>query len=354
MGATEINKFIPGLIEETPYMGAVPFNEKKAQAIFEGGKKAYSQVKMDGRYANSQIFGGIAEMESRGGEITYIGDAHCIKEMKKFPDCVLNGELTMPGFSRYESNGIIASLVSIGGKKAKGEDITKEIAKFDDEHRISYIQALKEVVYTCWDIISHEEYADCSSKTPYSERLELLEDIIESKHLSNIKVIEYEIVDCYEDAIEHFQKMLKRGEEGTILKSMDGEWRDGKPSWQVKMKLEITVDLKITGFQQGTGKNSHVISTLFAESFCGLLKTKPTGMKEKTMEFVTNNQSKLLGTVVEVECSGLSHDSEGNYSLLHPRIIRLRDDKMTGDTLESIKKIEKAAKTLKKTKKETV
>jgi DNA ligase-1 len=150
--------------------------------------------------------------------------------------------------------------------------------------------------------------------------------------------------------------MLKRGEEGTILKSIDGEWKDGKPNWQVKMKLEILVDLKITGFQWGSKgtKNEKVISTLFAESFCGLLKCKPTSMKEKMMQYVTQNQAKLIGTVVEVECSGLSHDSEGNYSLLHPRIIRLRDDKMTGDTLESIKKIEKAAKTLKKTKKEKV
>lgn len=34
MGTTFINKVIPGLIEKTPYMGCVPFDVKKAKALF--------------------------------------------------------------------------------------------------------------------------------------------------------------------------------------------------------------------------------------------------------------------------------------------------------------------------------
>ena len=50
MGTTFINKVFKGLIEETPYMGAIAFDEKKARKIFEGGAHGVSQVKMDGRY----------------------------------------------------------------------------------------------------------------------------------------------------------------------------------------------------------------------------------------------------------------------------------------------------------------
>src|SRR5690606_28551585 len=103
-----------------------------------------------------------------------------------------------------------------------------------------------------------------------------------------------------------FQSALHQELEGTILKEGNGEWKDGKPSWQVKMKLEMNIDFKIVGFQMGTPgtKNENVVSTLLVESSCGLLKTNPSGMDEGMMKFVTENQSKLLGTIVEVRCCG--------------------------------------------------
>ena len=123
MGTTNINKIFKGLIENTPYMGAKAFKKSLIEDIFKDPKNkgyAYSQVKMDGRYLNAIIRGGDAELESRGGEPTIVDGAHFLKELSKFDDCVLNGELTMDGVSRYDSNGIIASLISISGKKKAG------------------------------------------------------------------------------------------------------------------------------------------------------------------------------------------------------------------------------------------
>lgn len=108
----------------------------------------------------------------------------------------------------------------------------------------------------------------------------------------------------------------------------------------------MDVDLKIVGFNLGTGKNANVVSSVTAESSDGLVRTRPTGMNEKLMQFITDNQDKLLGTVVEVKCSGLSSDSAGNYALLHPVFKTLRDDKDTCDSLQSIKEIENMAKGL--------
>jgi hypothetical protein len=66
------------------------------------------------------------------------------------------------------------------------------------------------------------------------------------------------------------------------------------------------------------------------------------------MEYVTKNQTKLMGTILECKSCGLSHDSNGNYSLLHPAFTRLRDDKNECDSLESIKSIEAMVKGLTK------
>ena len=349
LGTTYMNKVFKGLIEDTPYMGAVSFDEKKARKVFEKGAKGISQIKMDGRYCNAIVRNGEVEMESRQGEPTILTGAKFLKELTSFEDCVLNGELTMDGVSRYESNGIIASLIDICSKRDSRTDKEneKKISNFEDKHG-SFTGALEKITYTVWDRLTIDEYFNKASKLKYAERLAYLERLIEGANSSSVKIIESAIVHNYAQAMNHFQEVLAAGEEGTILKAWDGEWKDGKPTWQIKMKLEMDVDLRITGFNYGGKgtKNEFLISSFNAESSDGLVKTKPQGLKEDMMKFVTENQDKLLGTILQCKSCGLSSDSSGNYSMLHPAFVMLRDDKDTCDSLESIKEIENMVKTL--------
>lgn len=348
MGTTNINKIFKKLIEETPYMGAKSYDPELAKKIFDKGGYGYSEIKMDGRYCNAIIRSGDVELESRGGEPSILTGAKFLNELAKFEDCVLNGELTIPGISRYESNGIIASLISIGNKILAGKNTTKEIKKFEDENKMTYQQALDSIQYTVWDTITVDEYFDAASDTPYSQRLENVTRLIKNAKSTKVVLIDYKIVKTYEEAMSHFQEVLKTGEEGTILKAANGKWKDGKPNWQVKMKLEMTVDLKIVAFNYGTKgtKNEHLISSFTAESSDGLVVTRPQGLKEEEMEYVTANQDKLMHSIIETKSCGLSHDSDGNYALLHPAFVRFRDDKNTCDSLESIKQIEAMVKGL--------
>jgi ATP-dependent DNA ligase len=347
MGTTNINKIFKGLIEDTPYMGAISFDEKKARAIFNNNASAYSQIKMDGRYCNAIIRNGEVELESRQGEATIVSGATFLDELTQFTDCVLNGELTIDGVSRYESNGIIASITSILSKQeARGPIETRNhIVKFQCKHG-DFAKALKSIRFTVWDMITVDEYFDQKSDVPYYSRVTDLTSMIELRKPEMISLVEINIADNYEEAIRYFQEALADGQEGTILKSYHGGWKDGKPNWQIKMKLEMDVDLRITGFNYGTGKNCNVISSVNAESSDGKVVTRPTGINEAMMQHITDNQEALLGTIVECKCSGLSQDSEGNYSLLHPVFKSLRDDKDTCDDLQSIIAIENMVKGL--------
>jgi DNA ligase-1 len=346
MGITNINKVIPDLIEETPYMGAKAFSKELTQKLLAAGP-AFSQLKMDGRYCNAIIRHGEVELESRQGETTYLTGATFLEELSNLPNCVLNGELTMDGYTRYESNGIIASLVSILGKVDKGEDVHKEREKFFHEYNMSPEFSLSLIRYTVWDMITVEEYFAFKSTVQYHQRLKNLEYYLEENPCTLVSIVDLVIVHTYQEAMEHFQKLINQGHEGTILKAMNGVWKDGKPNHQVKLKLEITIDLRITGFRYGTGKNSHVISTVEAESEDGLLKTAPTGINEKTMKWITENQQNLLGKILEVKCSGVSQNERGEYSTLHPVYNEVRDDKNTADSLQQILDIEAMAKGLK-------
>lgn len=352
MGTTNINKVIPGLIEETPYMGAKAYSKDLLTKLLSSGA-AISQLKMDGRYANAIIRHGEVELESRQGETTYLTGATFLEELENLPNCVLNGELTMEPIkegvpvNRYESNGIIASLVSILGKADKGEDVHKEREKFFNEYNMSPEFALSRIRYTVWDMISVEEYFAFKSNIPYHQRLKNLEIFLEENPCSMVSIVTMKYVTTVGEAMAHFQEQINQGHEGTIVKSLSGQWKDGKPTHQIKIKLDITFDLRITGFRYGTGKNSHVISTVEAESEDGLLKTAPTGIPEKTMKWITENQDSLLGKILEVKCSGVSQNEKGEYSTLHPVFNEIRDDKSVADTLQQILDIEAMAKGLK-------
>lgn len=360
MGTSNINKVFESLIEKTPYMGAKPYDIKLVEKIIAKGK-AKSQIKMDGRYQNAIIRDGEVLLETRAGEETVLTGAKFLKELSTLADeVVLNGELTIEGVAvRSIANGIISSLDDILSKtEERGKEETdKKIKEFFKKHgeelggeHVTIPDVLNRIVYTCWDIITVDEYYAKESKTPYDERLATLEKIIKDKKPTQIQVVETVEVSSMEEVMKHFHTALKAGLEGTILKEGKGVWKNGKPNHQVKFKLEMNIDLKIVGFKMGTKgtKNEHVVSTLLLESSCGKLKTDPSGMNEKMMADVTKRQKELLGTVVEIRCCGLSL-SKGEWSTMHPSIEELRTDKKTCDSLESAQKIENAAKGLAKT-----
>jgi hypothetical protein len=354
MGTTFMNKVIKDLIEDTAYMGAISFDEKKARAIFDKGGRGISQIKMDGRYCNAIIRNGEVELESRSGEATVVTGAKFLAELANFEDCVLNGELTMDGVPRYESNGIITSVIDIQSKRDERseKETEKKLEAFEKKHG-SFKKALNSIRYTIWDTITVDEYFDKVSKTPYSKRLAKVEQLISKSNASMVYMIETRIVHSYAEAMEHFQEVLATEingvpQEGTILKAENGTWKDGKPTWQIKMKLEMDLDLRIVGFNYGTKgtKNENVISSLNAQSSDGLVNTRPQGIKEDMMVYITKNQDQLLGKVIQVKCNGLSKNVDGDYSLLYPAFIAIRDDKDTCDSLESIKNIENMVKHL--------
>lgn len=130
MGVTYINEVFTDLIEDTPYMGAISFSEKKARVIFEKGKRGLSQIKMDGRYCNAIIRGGEVELESRNGETTHVTGAKFLSELTSFEDCVLNGELTI-GPMENEHNIKIGESIEVDGIFYS---VPEFLEKFDKDH----------------------------------------------------------------------------------------------------------------------------------------------------------------------------------------------------------------------------
>jgi len=343
----------PFSIYSVPYMGAVSYSEKRIRKILENGN-ALSEVKMDGRYLNCVVRNNSVFMESRGGKPNPLmgcleKEALALSKEIGYDEVVFNGELMLKGEKdRYKANGIISSFVSIAQKEFDGVDITKEIIKFEKVNEMSIDEVKERIQLVVWDFIPYSDYLEKIWEVPRTMRLKILETAIENT--DSFQLVEYKVIHTYSEAIEHFQEMLARGEEGTIVKSFSGIWEDKKPTYQCKMKVEISTDLIIVEFNYGTPgtKNENVISSLNVESTCGELKTSPGGITENDMSYITENMDMLLGKIVEVKSCGISKDSKDNYSLLHPVFEKLRLDKNTGDDLQNIIEIDSMAKGLKK------
>ena len=359
---SSINEVYPGLIEESPYQGASSYSKAKFLKLFENARKdddypyVISQIKADGTYRNAILSDGDIILESRQGELSYFpediplyDDLHEI--MGIFNQHVVTGELVLSCEpDRPKANGIITSIMKYcqdleSRPDKENSDILK---KFEEKHGNMgvYLQALEMHV---WDLIPADNFVNGSCNTPYETRFDQISYAISELGLTHVKVVETKHVQTPEQALEHYSSAQARGLEGTIVKSASAGWKSGKPTYQVKLKLEMELDLKIVGFKYGTPgtKNEDWISVLELESSCGKLSTAPGGMKEDLMKYVTTNMDKLKGTVVSIKCNGITNTVKG-YSTMHPSIVELRTDKKIANSLEECLEIEKSVKTLTK------
>lgn len=335
-GTKIMNKVWPSLIETTPYQGCRPFSRNLVDKLLSEESAVYSQLKMDGCYSNAIIFNGAVSFVSRQGEEQFIE----VPGLEKLPNGVLNGELTLEGIpNRAQANGIIRSIIDIEGKREeRGEvETAKKEKAFIKKNGITLEEAKTKVTYTAWDYLSLDEYYSKYSERPYFERLSTLSTL-------GVNIVPTKVLRSFKEVMEHYQEVVLEGLEGIVVKSMKAPWKDGKHPSNIKIKEEINLDLKIVGFNFGTGKNSNVYSSIDVESSDGLLKTTAAGLKESDMKFVTENSEELLGKILEIKCNGLSQDREDNYSVLSPIFIEVRNDKTVANSLDECKEIQESAR----------
>lgn len=312
--ASTINKIWPKTIAQQPCMGAQAQSTESLSNIMY---PAYAQLKADGQRCHGCVTSkDQIEMISRNSKI-YEGLTDIKKDLAKFEGFALDGELVYmeDGVEiREKSNGIV-------GKALKGT--------ISDEEQ-------KHVVFQVWDIIPLGLYydSDQSLQLPYSQRLEILKDVV-SKCSKSIQVIPSVEVHSLSEAQEVANKYMADGLEGIILKNKTGLWVNKRSIDQVKFKAELYADLRIIDIIEGEGKFEGMMGRMLVESDDGLVRTH-VGIGDKNTKSLTNearqemfdNKDDYIGRVAEIKYNGLTKvDGSNTYSLFLPRFTRIRDDK---------------------------
>lgn len=312
LGKSQINKVFPDLIIKPPYMRCGIYSEKTASKI---KFPAIVQLKADGMYQAVTVENGKVTFTSRSGEEREF--PKLAELFQSYPDGVYIGELLVRGLThRSEANGLLNS--------------------DNPPHDDIYMQL--------WDYLTLQEYADAKHQNKeviryeYVVRLRNLRKTIGSKNgHGTITIVPTDNANNIQEALKITSEWMTDGYEGSILKDEKNIFKDHTSPTQLKLKLEIDLEVRITGFTAGTKgtKREATFGAITFENDEGTIKGQTSGFNDAQLEDFNNRREELIGKVMTVTCNDITKGRDNDYyALSHPRFKEIRSDKNETDTLE--------------------
>jgi hypothetical protein len=309
------NTIWPGLIKEYPVMLCSGYEDKLIEKI---KWPAMVQLKMDGMRFNAVVRDNVVEFRTRNGkEIHLHGNLEQeFIQLANGIDCVFDGELVVSYFDgimdRQTGNGIL-------NKAIKGTISDTEAA---------LVRAI------VWDVIPYMYFIDGYCPTPYKDRFAKFKWGIDFPE--KIQLVQSTIAENIEEARIKFEEYYNAGQEGIILKDMDSPWEDKRAKHQIKFKGELECDLKVVGYEEGTGKYVGKLGALVCESEDGIIKVKVgSGFNDEDRKKIKKQD--VLGKVVAVKYNARIRSKHEDESLFLPIFVEIREDKDKADSARSIK-----------------
>jgi DNA ligase-1 len=130
-------------------------------------------------------------------------------------------------------------------------------------------------------------------------------------------------------------------------------WKDGTSKDQVKIKLEVDVDLEVIGYEEGNGKFAGSVGAVVCATVDRGLVVSVSGFSDGVRSMINMARDSFLGKIMAVRANDVMCPSASNplHSLFLPRYVEVRTDKTEADSTQSVLdqfNAAKLGKTLKK------
>lgn len=191
--------------------------------------------------------------------------------------------------------------------------------------------------FIVFDITPMEDYINKKSSIKYKDRLKLMDKLIGDKG-KHIKLVEkFGITNDTNIIEEKLNEVIKNGQEGLILNTLNGKYEFGKrPKSLLKVKKFNEADVLCVGVDEGEGRLKNTAGSLVCKFiYKGEECTVEigTGLNDSDRKLIFNNPSLVIGKVVTIKYFEISKDSKtGKYSLRFPSFLGMdfiRTDKST-------------------------
>ena len=188
-----------------------------------------------------------------------------------------------------------------------------------------------------FDMIPLKDFHNGICHTPQKDRTKMLHDWYAKfcDYCPNIEVLGQEMVNLsIPEGKARFNTIneiaLEHGYEGVLAKDLDAPYETKRSTAWLKQKPVITVDLRIIGVEEGTGKNIGRLGAIICAGVDAgrkIVVNCGSGFTDAQRIDFWNTKELLIGQTVEVKADAVTQDRMGEYSLRFPRFHVFRDDK---------------------------
>jgi DNA ligase-1 len=302
--AKTINKEIPGLIPT--------FNVQLANKYFDKpeyveGKTFALTTKIDGGRIIALKENGQVSFFTRAGQ-KYEGLVDLEDEMSRLmPEgTCLDGEITL------------LDRGSLSSKEAYKE--TMKIVRTKDKEK----HGIKMLVFD-WMTVADFKEQQCDF--PYKIRRTGAENIFAMNDFTYFELLPILYLgDDTTKITEILEEEIAKGEEGIMINIWDANYEFKRTNNLLKVKKFNTCDLRVTGFEEGTGKYVGMLGAFICEYKGGQVKVG-SGLTDEQRVDVWRNSRDYENLIIEVSYFEETKDSTGKLSLRFPTFKDFRFDK---------------------------
>lgn len=185
----------------------------------------------------------------------------------------------------------------------------------------------KDLEFHVFDIIPVAEFMAGKSKQAYHVRrtgMSVMFAQVESEFVHLLPVL-YE-GDDKAKIFKLLDVVTAEGKEGLMVNNANSYYVTKRSDGLLKVKKMHTIDLRVVGYEEGTGKNEGTLGALIVD-YKGYEVKVGSGYTDHERNAFWHMKDEVIGRIIEVQYFEESSNQDGGISLRFPVFKRIRDDK---------------------------
>jgi DNA ligase-1 len=300
--ADTINKIIPNYIKVFDVMLAKKYDDYKEKVK---GKDFILTKKLDGNRLVVIKENGVVKSFTRQGN-QYEGLEEIESDIKNLPYdyIVFDGEL-IADIESGTTNEIYAETTSKARQKGKNKT---------------------GLLFHIFDTLLLDEFQKGYSKEKAITRKNKLSFIFNNYNLPHCREVKPLYIGNDLSQIEVWKEYAKEQCWEGLMLNLDTPYVCKRTDTILKIKVMQTADLKILGFEEGTGKNIGRLGALIV-NYKGFRVGVGTGLTDYDRDYIWNHKNEYLNKIAEIKYFEESKNQDGGISLRFPVYVKLRSEK---------------------------
>jgi len=182
------------------------------------------------------------------------------------------------------------------------------------------------LIFHIFDMLDLKEFQNGKSLSKCVARKARLTNIFETYNLPHCKEVKPLYVGKDLSEVEKWMVYASGQEWEGLMVNMDSFYICKRSDSILKVKVMLTCDVKVIGFEEGTGKYEGKLGAMIVD-YKGYSCGVGSGFTDADREYIWDHQEDYFGKIVEIQYFEESKNQDGGISMRFPVFKKLRNDK---------------------------